>query len=151
MDYPTKQHTWANNRIYLEHVLNLYEEKTVAIKLGLNNDRIHTVINFVGQDIENLQGLEYHDEEGILSFLSRGDKRFIKGIYGWMCWEIKNRPDIDMTCLTMDDYDSYCLNKATQLSDLSTFQPTIPMAPSMPYALVSSTPIQAPMFKTPFP
>ena len=54
---------------------------------------------------EDFAKMEWTDLDGA-HFMSRKDTRLMKNIHSWIRYEFHHRPDIDVTSLTLDDYDA---------------------------------------------
>lgn len=92
--------------------MNLFPfSDTTPIKLALKNELGDAIslTKFIGMPPEDFASMEWSDDKG-MHFMSRKDTRLIKKIHSWIRYEFHNKPDIDMTSLTLDDYDVFLLD-----------------------------------------
>ena len=111
MAYPTATHTWAISHSWLIHILGLFGIEATNIQLGLKEDGIKTLLDFIGTPAEELVDMEWpHElEDTRVMTLTRADKRLLKNMHTWMIWVESTFPSIDFSTLDMDDFDSFLM------------------------------------------
>jgi len=130
MKYPMKIHTQAVSGSFLVHVLALFPTDIhEPIAVALADIGIDCLLDFLAEDINDLIGELMIEDRS----LNPKEKRMVKNIHEWLIWETQNRPGIDFSTLTMNDYDSYLSTKFNRAADIQ---------PDMPYSspVLSSVP-----------
>ena len=139
MSYPKKPLTRLNSKLAFDHVFAIFDPAlTVPILEALNQEGITNLIDFISEDNQAYDGLEYVDTAGA-HFLTKPETRLVKKIHEWLVWELQEYPSIDLESMIMDDYDEFCLSKTIAPKIPLQVQSPIPMA--TPSSLVSSNPI----------
>ena len=88
MAYTTATHTRAISHDWLLHILQLFGTDATNIKLGLQEEGIKTLLDFVGTPAHELVDMEWpHDTDDTkVNTLTRADKRVLKNMHAWMIW-----------------------------------------------------------------
>ena len=74
---------------------------------------------------------QYEDERGLSHYLSRGEKRLLKGIYRWLVWLNKIYPNLVYSKLELEDYNKYREELNRQASPASPVTNIPSIVPSM--------------------
>ena len=94
---------------FLDHILGLFEDKAKNIRLGLEEEVLNTLLDFIGTPVEELETIAWTDDENKTHTLTKPNIRLLRNIHAWMIWEEKNRPGINYMTLTMEDFDHFLL------------------------------------------
>ena len=129
MAYTTATHTRAISHDWLLHILGLFGTDTTNIKLGLKEDGIKTLFDFVGSPADELVDMEWpHDTDDTkVMKLTRADKRLLRSMHSWIIWVETTFPGIDYSTLDMDDYDNFLM-----LRNMAPVMPTLPTPTAAP-------------------
>ena len=150
--YPTKPHTRANTQEFYVYLLSLFDDDEIfSARKGLQTEfgENPSLSQFIGMPPEDFSRMEYTGTDGLI-YMSKRDTRLIKSIHSWIRYEFHNRPKIDVTTLTLDDYDAFLLDKPPDtpsgnvgLIQQSTNYPTTPGA-NNPVQQINFSPFGAP-------
>ena len=112
MAYTTATHTRAISHDWLIHILGPFGTEATNIQLGLKEDGIKTLLDFIGTPAEELVDMEWpHDlDDTKVMTLTRADKRLLKNMHAWMIWVESTFPGMDFSTLDMDDFDSFLMD-----------------------------------------
>ena len=90
MSYPQIPHTRAVSYGFLDHVLGRFDDQTKNIRLGLEEEVIASLLDFVGTPVTDLVTMTWTDDEGKEHKLTKPNIRLLKNIHAWALWEEKN-------------------------------------------------------------
>ena len=144
MSYPELPHTRAVSYEFLDHILEIFGTQIKNIKLGLEEEVLNTLLDFIGTPVDELATMEWIDDENNRHSLTKANIRLLRNMHAWILWEEKNRPGLDYKMTTMDDYDQFLkvrnqpstivtpISSAPPISTpLQVAIPTLPTTPTM--------------------
>src|SRR6476660_6568846 len=141
MAYTTATHTRAISHDWLLHILGLFGTDTTNIMLGLKEDGIKTLFDFVGSPADELVDMEWphEDDDTKVMKLTRADKRLLRNMHSWIIWVESTFPGINYSTLDMDDYEQFLM-----LRNMATVMPTLPTPTAAPLQIqIPPTPTQS--------
>ena len=103
----TSKHTRAMSAQYFTHVFGLFDlDQDHPIMRALENEGISTILDIFDESEMTIDDYQYEDE-GVTTYLTRGEKRLLRSIYKWLFWLNRQYPNLEYSKLEQVDYDEY--------------------------------------------